>query len=54
MYIEQKVPQRSDPSKNEHKSKGYQSITQAAAIIMQKHKKLDKVDLRQIENQPWK
>ena len=33
---ERKVPQRSDTSQNDHKSKGYPSKTSAAAFTMQK------------------
>ena len=33
---ERKVPQRSDASQNDHKSKGYKSKTSAAAVTMQK------------------
>ena len=32
---ERKVPQRSDASQNDHKSKGYPSKTSAAAFTMQ-------------------
>ena len=40
---ERKVPQRSDTSQNDHKSKGYPSKTSAAAFTMQKS---DKGDLK--------
>ena len=38
---ERKVPQRSDASQNDHKSKGYPSKTSEAAFTMQKANKID-------------
>ena len=43
---ERKVPQRSDASQNDHKSKGYPSKTSEAAFTMQK---ADKGDLRRLK-----
>ena len=48
---ERKVPQRSDTSQNDHKSKGYPSKRSAAAFTMQK---ADKGDLRRLEHPPLK
>ena len=48
---ERKVPQRSDASQNDHKSKGYPSKTSEAAFTMQK---ADKGDLRRLEHPPLK
>ena len=48
---EQKVPQSSYTSQNDHKSKGYPSKTSAAAFTMQKS---DKGDLRRLEHPPLK
>ena len=42
---ERKVPQRSDASQNDHKSKGHPSKTSEAAFIMQK---ADKIDLNRL------
>ena len=47
---ERKVPQRSDASQNDHKSKGYPSKT-SAAFTMQKS---DKGDLSRLEHPPLK
>ena len=47
--FEQKVPQRSDASLNDHKNKGYPSKTSAAAFTMQKS---DKGDLRRLRRPP--
>ena len=46
-----KVPQKSDTSQNDHRSKGYPSKTSAAAFTMQKS---DKGDLRRLEHPPLK
>ena len=43
--FEGEVPQRSDASQNDHKSKGYPSKTSEAAFTMQK---ADKGDLRRL------
>ena len=48
---ERKVPQRSDASQNDHKSKGYPSKTSEAAFTMQK---ADKGDLRRLAQPPLK
>ena len=48
---ERKVPQRSDASQNDHKSKGYPSKTSEAAFTMQK---ADKGDLRRLARLPLK
>ena len=48
---ERKVPQRSDASQNDHKSKGYPSKTSEAAFTMQK---ADKGDLRRLARPPLK
>ena len=48
MIFDQKVPQRSDKSKNDHKSKGYPSETPAAVIAMQKQTMSDKFNKRQV------
>ena len=48
---EQKVPQRSDASQNDHRSKGYPSKTSEAAFTMQK---TDKGDLRRLARVPLK
>ena len=42
---ERKVPQRSDASQNDHKSKGYPSKTSEAAFTMQK---ADKINLNRL------
>ena len=42
---ERKVPQRSDASQNDHKSKGHPSKTSEAAFTMQK---ADKIDLNRL------
>ena len=47
---ERKVPQRSDASQNDHKSKGYPSKT-SEAFTMQK---ADKGDLRRLARPPRK
>ena len=49
--FEGEVPQRSDASQNDHKSKGYPSKTSEAAFTMQK---ADKGDLRRLEHPPLK
>ena len=43
--FEGEVPQRSDASQNDHKSKGYPSKTSEAAFTMQK---ADKIDLNRL------
>ena len=48
---ERKVPQMSDASQNDHKSKGYPSKTSEAAFTMQK---ADKGDLRRLAQPPLK
>ena len=48
---ERKVPQRSDASQNDHKSKCYPSKTSEAAFTMQK---ADKGDLRRLARPPLK
>ena len=45
--FEQKVPQSSYTSQNDHKSKGYPSKTSAAAFTMQR---ADKGDLKRLSN----
>ena len=49
--FEGEVPQRSDASQNDHKSKGYPSKTSEAAFTMQK---ADKGDLRRLARLPLK
>ena len=49
--FEGEVPQRSDASQNDHKSKGYPSKTSEAAFTMQK---ADKGDLRRLARPPLK
>ena len=46
---ERKVPQRSDASQNDHKSKGYPSKTSEAAM-----QKMDKGDLKRLAQPPLK
>ena len=48
---ERKVPQRSDASQNDHKSKGHPSKTSEAAFTMQK---ADKINLRRLARPPLK
>ena len=50
MTPERKVPQRSDASQNDHKSKGYPSKTSEAAFPQ----KADKGDLKRLARPPLK
>ena len=47
---ERKVPQRSNASQNDHKSKGYPSKTEAAFTMQ----KADKIDLNRFAQPPLK
>ena len=53
---ERKVPQRSDASQNDHKSKGYLSKTSVASVasIAFTMQKSEKGDLRRLEHPPLK
>ena len=52
MTPERKVPQRSDASQNDHKSKGHSSKTSEEAFTMQKADKIDLNRLKQTFKSP--